>query len=69
MANEMATAKCSKITRRKIVQKSMEDIGILSTTAMFQSNSKKGRKTQIAISPEDQMALQRAGGMTDRGAN
>ena len=45
----------------------VKDIGILSTTAIFRSNN-NGRKTMIVLNPEDQMSLQRAGGMTDKGA-
>ena len=67
LASSIATLKCSTVTRENIAQKVVKDIGILSTTAIFRSNN-NGRKTMIVLNPEDQMSLQRAGGMTDKGA-
>ena len=67
LATNVATAKCSSDTRARVTQKVVTDIGILSTTASFKSNT-NGRKTMIVLNPDDQMSLQRAGGMTDKGA-
>ena len=67
LSASMATKMSSLSSRRAIISRVEKSIGIVSTTASYLPRT-QCKKHLIVLKPEDQVSLQRAGGMTDNGA-